>query len=73
MKQKWLDIAEVLDAYRVFPRLFLFGYSWVIYDSYRWFKGLPEPSTGHTFMISTVWGMAAVITAWYLNTGRKWQ
>ena len=72
MKQKWLDIAEILDAYRTFPRLFLAGYAWILYDSYIWYKSLPDPTGNQSLMISAVWGASAIVTAWYFNTGRKW-
>ena len=29
-KQRWLDIAEIVDAYRVFPRLLLLGAGWFL-------------------------------------------
>lgn len=72
-KSKWLDIAEVLDAHRVIPKLFMFAYGYLLYDTTMWYRGIPDPTNAQSLALSAVWGAAAIITAWYLNTGRKWQ
>lgn len=73
MKQQLLAIAEILDAYRILPRLFMAGYGWLVYDTELWFRSIESPTAVHGAAHATVWGAAAIITAWYLNTGRKWQ
>jgi hypothetical protein len=39
-KEKWLDIAEVIDAYRVIPRIILFGVMALCVYTMVWFFGL---------------------------------
>ena len=39
-KEKWLNIAEVFDAYRTVPRLFLLMYGMLVYQLYTWFVAM---------------------------------
>ena len=67
-----LDMAELLDAYRVIPRLWLAGYAVMLWRVSDWFMALADPSTQQAALVSTVWGAGAMITAFYVQTGRKW-
>jgi hypothetical protein len=40
IKDRFLDVAELIDAYRVVPRLFLIVYGYMIYNVYRWFTAI---------------------------------
>lgn len=71
-KRGWLIVAELIDAYRIIPRMVLFFYGVMVYEVVRWFMLLPEPSTQHTSFVSTVVGLCAIIVAFYNNSGRKW-
>lgn len=73
MPARHLQIAEALDAYRVVPRVWLLGYGLMLYRVTEWFMGLPDPSGPQAALVSTVWGAGAVITGFYVNTGRRWQ
>ena len=64
--------AEVLDAYRVVPRIVLALYVYFLYKVGIWFMSLPEPSTQHAAFIATVVGASAAIIGLYQNSGRKW-
>ena len=68
-----LRIAELIDAFRVVPRLWLIGYGWMLVHVTDWFMVLTEPNTQQAALVSTVWGAGAMITAFYVQTGRKWQ
>ena len=39
-KEKWLTVAEVIDGYRVVPRLFLALYGVLVYNLYTWFTSI---------------------------------
>jgi hypothetical protein len=67
-----LRVAEILDAYRVIPRLWLIGYGALLWHVTDWFMRLPEPSGAQAALVSTVWGASAVISGWYFQTGRQW-
>lgn len=67
-----LERAEIIDAYRVLPRLIMVGYAGLLGYTTFWFMGLADPTTAQTAFIGTLWGACAVVTKWYFDTGRKW-
>lgn len=73
MKDKALSIAELIDAYRLVPRLMLLGYGYMIYTTSTWFMSLDTPLGTQSTFIGIVWGAAAAITGFYNATGRKWK
>lgn len=68
----WLKYAEIVDAYRVVPRILLVGYGVMLYHTTMWFMALDAPSAPQSTFIGVVWGAAAAITAFYNKTGRDW-
>lgn len=71
-KERMLDWAEIIDAYRVIPRILVGGYGLLIFYISVWFMGLPSPNAPQSAFVSTVWGAAIGITGFYVSTGRKW-
>lgn len=81
-KQWWLDTAEVLDAWRVFPRLMLLFYCYFVYvstfDVLDWYQKLPGPERSleasglAAAIITAVTGMGTWFLKVYVSTGRKW-
>jgi 4-hydroxybenzoate polyprenyltransferase len=83
-KQFWLDIAEVMDAHRVIPKLLVLVvmamYAWFAYDSYTWVKTLVEanpelPAAVQAFVGGTLSALGAVlmlIINKYFDGGRDW-
>jgi hypothetical protein len=82
VKEKWLDAAEIADAWRVVPRLILFGYCiWaarlVVY-LVRWYTELPlhertiEASGFAAATITAVTGPATWAAKFYMDSGRDW-
>lgn len=67
-----LDIAELVDAYRVVPRGIMGGYGYLVFALTMWFFGLEDPNAAQAAFASIVWGAAGGLTGWYFNTGRKW-
>ncbi len=72
-KQQMLDAAEILDAYRVFPRVFLFAYGALCWHMVEWAMTLKDLSTQQAGFVSAIVGLAVPLTGWYMSTGRKWQ
>lgn len=72
MRLDHLELAEVIDAYRILPRIFMLGYGALLWITTFWFMGLEAPTTTQTTFVSILWGACAVITGWYFSTGRKW-
>ena len=67
--QKWIDLAEAVDSWRIFPRAFLSVYIFLLYYSTMWFMDLPDPNSQQAGLISIIVGAGA---AWFgLYTGSK--
>tara|TARA_B100000579_G_scaffold165123_1_gene134088 strand:- start:132 stop:365 length:234 start_codon:yes stop_codon:yes gene_type:complete len=67
--QNWIDLAEAVDSWRIFPRAFLSVYIFLLYYSTMWFMGLPDPNSQQAGLISIIVGAGA---AWFgLYTGSK--
>ena len=86
-KQWWLDAAEIMDAWRLIPRLilvaiyaFVLWYTWGVTEMF--FKALFDPgvtewklagiSAFGGLTIPALGALATGITKAYLNSGRKW-
>ena len=71
LKQRFLDSAEVVDAWRVFPRLYLAVYLYILWDVHSWYKALPSTAYPDAYA-ALIWGAISVLTGFYLGSGRKW-
>jgi|TARA_R100000995_G_scaffold79396_2_gene50458 hypothetical protein len=60
--QKWIHLAKAVDAWRIFPRMFLSVYIFLLYYSVMWFMELPEPNLEQSGLISIIVGAGA---AWF--------
>lgn len=65
-------IAELIDAFRVVPRIILVVYAWLVWYVVNWYMLLDSPSTEQTFLVSTISGLSTVIIGLYQNSGRNW-
>ena len=64
---KLIHLARAVDAWRIFPRLFLTVYIILLYKTVIWYMELPDPSMEQSGLISVVVGAGA---AWFgLYTG----
>ena len=64
---KLIHLAKALDAWRIFPRMFLTVYIVLLYKVVIWFMDLPAPSFEQSGLVSIVVGAGA---AWFgLYTG----
>lgn len=71
-KQLLLSIAETVDAWRLFPRLYLLTFITTLLSGHYWFIGLEEPTAQQVQYLQWVWGATAAATGFYVATGRKW-
>ena len=71
MKQRFLDAAEVVDAWRIFPRLFNGVLLWLLVDMHLWYRNLDDAPFPQFYVIA-VWGAITAINKFYVDTGRKW-
>lgn len=65
--------AEVIDAYRVWPRGLITLYGAMAFQVTIWFMGLDDPNTAQSAFVSTIWGASAAWFGLYVNTGRRWK
>ena len=72
-KQFWLDVAEVLDAYRIFPRTFVMAYGGLAFVMHQWYTAIDYPTTEQTAYATSIIGLCVPLVGWYMGTGRKWQ
>ena len=64
---KLIHLARAIDAWRIFPRMFLTVYIVLLYKVVIWFMDLPAPSFEQSGLVSIVVGAGA---AWFgLYTG----
>ena len=66
--QGWIDLATAVDAWRIFPRLFLSVYVFLLYYSTMWFMGLENPSLEQSGLISIIVGAGAAWFGLYVNS-----
>ncbi len=81
-KQKWLHIAEIIDSYRVFPRLFLMACFWwtavVTNDLMKWYMAMPKEERGieasgfASVVFLTIFGFLKLVYDTYSKNGRNW-
>ena len=67
--QRWIFMARAVDAWRIFPRIFITTYIVLLYKSVIWYMELPDPTLEQSGLISIVVGAGA---AWFgLYSGSK--
>ena len=69
--QKWIHLAKAVDSWRIFPRLFLSVYIYLLYYSTLWFMSLPEPSLEQSGLISIIVGAGAAWFGLYAGTSNS--
>jgi len=64
---KVIHLARAVDAWRIFPRIFITTYIYLLYRCVLWYMELPDPTMEQSGLISIVVGAGA---AWFgLYTG----
>jgi hypothetical protein len=71
-KDFWLAIAEIVDAFRLFPRAFVAGYGLFCLELGRWAMSRPDLTTQQMAFVIAVIGLFTPILAFYQASGRKW-
>ena len=57
--QKWIWMARAVDSWRIFPRLFLSVYIFLLYKTVLWYMDLADPSLEQSGLISVIVGAGA--------------
>jgi hypothetical protein len=63
------EIPEMLDNWRVIPRLLIFLYAVVFYQTMNWFMLLENPNNAQAGFVSVIVGAGAAWFGLYVNSG----
>ncbi len=66
--QKWVHLAKTIDAWRIFPRIFVGVYIYLLYEVVIWFMTLEEPNLEQAGLVSVVVGAMAAVFGIYAGT-----
>jgi hypothetical protein len=66
--QKVIFVAQAVDSWRIFPRVFLTVYIFLLYYCTMWFMGLTDPTFEQSGLISIVVGSGAAWFGLYAGT-----
>ena len=65
---RWVHLAKTVDAWRIFPRIFVTVYIVLLYDVVTWFMTLAEPNLEQAGLVSIVVGAMAAVFGIYAGT-----
>jgi|TARA_R110001583_G_scaffold183442_1_gene342064 hypothetical protein len=65
---KWIHLAKTIDAWRIFPRIFVSVYIVLLYDVVTWFMTLKQPNLEQAGLVSIVVGAMAAVFGIYAGT-----
>ena len=68
---KIIHMARAVDAWRIFPRLFLTVYIILLYKCVIWYMNLADPTMEQSGLISIVVGAGAAWFGLYTGTSKK--
>ena len=69
--QKIIFAAKAIDSWRIFPRIFISVYIYLLYETVMWFMGLENPTTEQAGLVSVVTGIGLGWFSAYVKSGRK--
>ena len=69
--QSLIDMARAVDAWRIFPRLFLTVYIILLYKCVIWYMNLAAPTMEQSGLISIVVGAGAAWFGLYTGSSKK--
>ena len=69
--QKVIFMAQAVDSWRIFPRLFLSVYIFLLYYATMRFMNLPDPSMEQSGLISIIVGAGAAWFGLYAGTSKS--
>lgn len=69
--QRWIWAARAVDAWRIFPRVFLSVYIFLLYKTVLWYMDLPDPTMEQSGLISVIVGAGAAWFGLYAGTHKE--
>lgn len=69
---QWLiHLAKAVDSWRIFPRVFISTYIFLLYKVVIWYMALPNPTIEQSGLVSIVVGAGAAWFGLYTGTSKK--
>ena len=68
--QRWIWLSQMVDSWRIVPRMFLSVYIYLLYFCTMWFMDLAEPTMEQSGLISIVVGAGAAWFGLYAGTAK---
>ena len=69
--QKWVDMAYAVDQWRIFPRIFISTYIYLLYAVVIWYMDLSNPTMEQSGLVSIVVGAGAAWFGLYTGSSKK--
>jgi hypothetical protein len=69
--QKTIDLAHAIDQWRIFPRVFISTYIYLLYKVVTWYMALPNPTMEQSGLVSIVVGAGAAWFGLYTGSSKK--
>ena len=69
--QKWVDLAHAVDQWRIFPRIFISTYIYLLYKVVTWYMALPNPTMEQSGLVSIGVGAGAAWFGLYTGSSKK--
>ena len=69
--QKWVNLAHAVDQWRIFPRVFISTYIYLLYKVVTWYMALPNPTMEQSGLVSIVVGAGAAWFGLYTGSSKK--
>ena len=69
--QKTIDLAYAIDQWRIFPRIFISTYGYLLYKVVTWYMALEAPTMEHSGVVSVVVGAGAAWVGLYTGSSKS--
>ena len=69
--QKTVDLAHAIDQWRIFPRIFISTYIYLLYKVVMWYMALETPTMEQSGLVSVVVGAGAAWFGLYTGSSKK--
>ena len=68
---KIIHLAKAIDAWRIFPRVFITTYIYLLYKVVIWYMNIADPTLEQSGLVSIVVGAGAAWFGLYTGTSKK--
>ena len=65
--QNLIDLAKAIDSWRIFPRIFITTYIYLLYKVVIWYMNIADPTLEQSGLVSIVVGAGAAWFGLYVN------